>query len=312
MAVKQRRQLTDEERAKRRERDREYARHAVERLRSSEGWKAWLTARAIFHSYSLGNQLLIAMQRPTATRVAGFQAWLRLGYCVSRGETAIRIWAPCPPSRKQLERWQQNGADPDQQPRTFFKLAAVFADDQVTPLPPPAVPAPLDPPIRDVDGDELAPVIPSLVELAEQIGCTVMFAPVSGGAHGYYEPSSERIVVEADLSANQRVKTLCHELAHALVRHDRQSDDPALDYAGEELVAESVAYTCVAALGVSTEDYSIPYLASWAESSGLEVLERTAGMIDRLARRIEGATIHDQQGGVDKDLATADQEAAAA
>jgi N-terminal domain of anti-restriction factor ArdC len=160
MTVKHRRQLTDEERAARREHDREYARQAVERLRSSEGWRAWLTTRATFHGYSLGNQLLIAMQRPTARRVAGFKAWLKLGYCVSRGETAIRIWAPCPPSRKQLERWQHNGADPDQRPRTFFKLTAVFADDQVAPLPPPAVPAPLEPPIRDVDGDELAPVIP--------------------------------------------------------------------------------------------------------------------------------------------------------
>jgi hypothetical protein len=103
-----------------------------------------------------------------------------------------------------------------------------------------------------------------------------------------------------------------HELAHALVRHDRRSDDPALDYAGEELVAESVAYTCVGALGVSTEDYSIPYLAAWAESSDLEVLERTAGLIGRLARRIEGATIHDQQVSVDTDPATADQEAVAA
>jgi hypothetical protein len=126
MAVKQRRQLTDEERAERRERDREYARKAVEQLRSSEGWKAWLTARASFDGHSLGNQLLIAMQRPRATRVAGFQAWLRLGYCVSRGETAIRIWAPCPPTRKQLEKWRQSGGDPDQRPRTFFKLAAVF------------------------------------------------------------------------------------------------------------------------------------------------------------------------------------------
>jgi hypothetical protein len=137
------------------------------------------------------------MQRPTATRVAGFQAWLRLGYCVSRGETAIRIWAPCPPTRKQLEKWRQSGGDPDQRPRTFFKLAAVFADDQVAPLPPPSVPAPLDPPIRDVEGDELAPVIPSLVGLAEEIGCTVAFAPISGG------------VVDDGLSPNQRVKTLC-------------------------------------------------------------------------------------------------------
>jgi antirestriction protein ArdC len=168
------------------------------------------------------------------------------------------------------------------------------------------VPAPLDPPIRDVDGDELAPVIPSLVGLAEEIGCTVAFAPISGDAHGYYQPSTDRIVVDDGLSANQRVKTLCHELAHALVRHDRRSDDPALDYAGEELVAESVAYTCVGALGVSTEDYSIPYLAAWAESSDLEVLERTAGLIDRLARRIEGATIH-HESGVEADAAIAEQ-----
>jgi antirestriction protein ArdC len=308
MAVKQRRQLTDEERAERRERDREYARQAVDRLRSSEGWRAWLTTRATFHGYSLGNQLLVAMQRPTATKVAGFGAWLKLGYCVSRGETAIRIWAPCPPTCKQLEKWRQSGADPDQRPRTFFKLTAVFADDQVAPLPPPAVPAPLDPPIRDVEGDELAPVIPSLVALAEEIGCTVAFAPISGAAHGYYQPSTDRIVVDDGLSANQRVKTLSHELAHALVRHDRQPDDPALDYAGEELVAESVAYTCVGALGVSTEDYSIPYLASWAESSDLEVLARTAGLIDRLARRIEDATIHDLPGSVDTDAATADQQ----
>ncbi len=291
MAVNHRKQLSDQERAERRDHDREYARQAVERLRSSEGWKAWLTTRATFHSYSLGNQLLIAMQRPTATRVAGFRAWLKLGYCVTRGETAVRIWAPCPPSRKQLEQWKRDGADPDQRPRTFFKLAAVFAGDQVAPLPPPAVPAALDPPIRDVDGDELAAVIPSLIALAKEIGCTVAFAPISGSAHGYYQPSTDQIVVDDGVSANQRVKTLCHELAHALVRHDHKFDDPELDYASEELVAESVAYTCVGALGVSTEDYSIPYLAAWAESTGLVVLERTAGLIDRLARRIENATI---------------------
>jgi hypothetical protein len=79
MAVKQRRQLTDEERAGRRERDREYARQAVERLRSSEGWRAWLTTRATFHGYSLGNQLLISMQRPTATKVAGIQSLAQAG-----------------------------------------------------------------------------------------------------------------------------------------------------------------------------------------------------------------------------------------
>jgi antirestriction protein ArdC len=300
MRATHKRALSEQERAERRQRDREYAHQAVERLRSSDGWQQWLATRRYFRSYSLANQLLIAMARPTATRVAGFRAWLKLGYSVRKrpagvpeGQWAIRIWTPCPPSQTQLERWERAGADPSERPRTHFKLAAVFAQDQVEPLPPPAVPAPLDPPIRDVDGDELADVIPNLVDLGGQIGSTVAFEAIAGGAHGYYESTSRRIVVDERMSANQRVKTLCHELAHALVRHDRQPDDPNLDYAGEELVAESVAYTCLGAVGISSEEYSIPYLAAWAESSELEVLEHTAALIDRLAARIESALHND-------------------
>jgi N-terminal domain of anti-restriction factor ArdC len=117
--------VSDEERAERRRADREYARQAVEQLRTSEGWQRWLATRRHFHPYSLGNQLLIAMTRPTATRVAGFRKWLELGYAVERGEHAIKIWAPCPPSRKQLERWQHEGAHADQRPRIYFKLVPV-------------------------------------------------------------------------------------------------------------------------------------------------------------------------------------------
>ena len=85
--------LTEEERAQKRAADREYVQQAVEALRTSDGWRRWLATRAVFHRYSLTNQLLIAMQRPTASRVAGFRKWLQLGYCVSKGEKAIRIWA---------------------------------------------------------------------------------------------------------------------------------------------------------------------------------------------------------------------------
>jgi hypothetical protein len=134
MPVKHKRAaLSEEERAERRRADREYARHAVGRLRSSQGWQRWLATRRHFHSYSLGNQLLIAMVRPTATRVAGFRSWLELGYAVRKrpedveeGQWAIRIWAPCPPSRKQIDRWQKAGADPEDRPRTYFRLVPVF------------------------------------------------------------------------------------------------------------------------------------------------------------------------------------------
>jgi hypothetical protein len=66
-----RKPLSEQQRAQRRRADREFARRAVAQLRNSEGWQHWLATRRHFHSYSLTNQLLIAMQRPEATRVAG-------------------------------------------------------------------------------------------------------------------------------------------------------------------------------------------------------------------------------------------------
>ncbi len=282
---------SEEERAARRKADREHARQAVERLRSSEGWQRWLATRRHFHRYSLANQLLIAAARPSATRVAGFRKWLELGYAVRRGERAIKIWAPCPPSRKQLERWDREGRPADERPRTYFKLVAVFAQDQVAPLPPPATPAPLDPPLHDVEGDELASALPKLEGLAVEIGCRIEQEAIGGAAHGYYEIDTGRIAIDRTLSANAKVKTCCHELAHALIRRERQQGDPELDYAGEELVVESVAFTCVGALGIRSDGYSVPYLASWAERSDLSVLEQTAALIDRLASRIENAVL---------------------
>ncbi|MGE4226683.1 MAG: ArdC family protein [Vicinamibacterales bacterium] len=70
-----------------------------------------------------------AAHRPAdadATRVAGFKAWLALGYCVRKGETSIRIWGPMPPTKKQIEEWRKNGADPSEKPRTRFRMLPVF------------------------------------------------------------------------------------------------------------------------------------------------------------------------------------------
>ena len=77
------------------------------------------------------------MQKPDATRVAGFKAWLALGYCVRRGEKALRIFAPCPPSKAKLKAWRDAGADPAEKPRTFFRLTAVFDRSQVQSFPRP-------------------------------------------------------------------------------------------------------------------------------------------------------------------------------
>jgi antirestriction protein ArdC len=278
-------------RAERRAAEREQMREAVEALRTSEGWRRWLRVRRHFHSYSFHNQLLIAMQCPEATRVAGFRRWLELGWCVRKGEHAIRIWAPCPPSKKQLGRWREAGARPEEKPRTFFRLVPVFDASQVDPLPEfPGEPMPLEPPHEPITGDGLADRIPALVGFADSLGLEVAVEEIRGAACGYHEPATGRIVVEEvgpEFSANAQVSVLVHELAHALVRIDRREGDPNLDYASEEVVVESVAYSVCASLGLDASGSAVPYVAGWAERAGGDPIEAYAELIDRLARRIE-------------------------
>jgi hypothetical protein len=280
-------QSTEAERQARREADRQKTEAAVEALRTSDGWRQWLASRRYFHTYSLANQLLIALQCPHATRVAGFKAWLKLGYCVQRGENALRIWMPVPPSRKALAEWRAAGACPNDEPRTHFRLGPVFDRSQVRPLPPPAEPLPLDPPISLIDGDDLGWAFPPLVALAGELGSAVTIERIPGGAGGFFEPSSRRIALNRERSTNHQVRTLVHELAHALLRWDLELTDLTLTYSEEELVAESIAFTVCGSLGFDVAGYSIPYLASWAERADLETIRRAAGTIDQIAKRIE-------------------------
>jgi antirestriction protein ArdC len=282
---------SEAERAERRAADREQMREAVEALRSSEGWQRWLRVRRHFRTYSFRNQLMIAMQCPQATRVAGFRKWLEIGYTVRKGEGAIRIWAPCPPTKKAIVRWREEGAKPDEEPSTYFRLVPVFDASQVEPLPEfPGKRAPLEPPQEPIGGDSLADRLPPLVEFADSLELEVSIEPVPGAARGYHEPATGRIVVEdvgPSFSANAQVSVLVHELSHALVRIDRRDEDPQLDYAAEEVVVESVAYSVCAGLGLDSAGSAVPYVAGWAEAAEGDPIEAYAELIDRLARRIE-------------------------
>ena len=286
-----RRPPTDDERAERRAAEREQMREAVEAPRTSEGWQRWLKVRRHFHTYSFHNQLMIAMQCPEATRVAGFRKWLEIGYAVRKGEKAIRIWAPCPPSKRQTERWRKEGSKPDEKPRTWFRLVPVFDASQIAVSPGfPGDPLPLEPPHEPLAGDGLADCLPALVEFADSLELEVSVEPIPGAAAGYHEPATGRIVIEGvgeGFSANAQVSVLVHELAHALVRIDRRDEDPKLDYASEEVVVESVAYSVCASLGLDSSGSAVPYVAGWAEGVEGDPVEDYACLIDRLARRVE-------------------------
>jgi hypothetical protein len=108
---------------------------------------------------------------------------------------------------------------------------------------------------------------------------------IQGAACRYYQLSTKNMLIDDGRSPNSQAARLCNEVARPLVRADRVEDDPELDYRSEKLVVESVACS----LGINADPSSIPYLASWAERSDLKVIEQTAGLIDRRAKRIEAA-----------------------
>jgi antirestriction protein ArdC len=281
-----RRALTDEQREQRRAQQRELVVASIEQLRTSEGWQAYLNARARFPSYSWRNVLLILSQHPTAERVAGFRAWLELGYCVTKGSTGIRIWARCAPSAKRMRAWRDAGGDPQDKPRATYRLVSVFAQDQVAELPPPATPAPLTAPIAEIRGDSHERLLGAVVSLAREIGYRVMIGD-SDRAEGTCNRQTRQITIAERLAPNGRLAAAIHELAHALVGEDDAA--PKLTYAQEELVVESIAWSCCQTVGLDTTANSIPYLTSWAQSASLNILEQTAALTSRLADRIEAA-----------------------
>jgi antirestriction protein ArdC len=277
------RKLSAEEREERRRRDRERLERATRELLSSEGWRGWLRTRAVLRcSYSFHNTLLIASQARQMgfelTHVAGFRAWLRLNRCVRKGQQALRILAPVSVKERDAD-GEETG-----ERRTFFRTAFVFDVSQTAVLPD-REPVPLEPPRQAITGDSHAALLEPLERLAGELGYAVRYRPLAG-PDGLCDYRQRRISIEADLAANAKVATLVHELGHALIDRELEGD-ARLGRQLEELVVEAVAYVVCAGTGLATGQDSVPYIAGWEGDNALEQLQRSAELIDRLARRIE-------------------------
>ncbi len=180
MARRPHRRLTDAEREARRRADRERLEEAARALLSSEGWQRWVRVRATngLARYSLGNQLLIALQRPDATYVAGFRAFLGLNRCVRKGERAMRILAPMT-----VKEHDEDGEETGEA-RTLFRAVAVFDVSQTDPLPD-REPVPLEPLREPVTGSSHAHLITPLENLAAELGYSVRRLALDGQADGW-------------------------------------------------------------------------------------------------------------------------------
>lgn len=242
--------------AERRQEQREKLEAAVRELMTSEGWIRWLNTRSLFHNYSFNNTLLIAMQRPTATRVAGFKAWQKLGRQVRKGEKSIKIFAPMTVIVRDAN--EEPRLDDNGQPirRTFFKLVSVFDIEQTDGEALPEIP------MVSIDGDDFADRLPALEAFASSMGISVAYEELHGRAGGYFDPSKQAIVVESTKSANGKVRVLVHELAHALgVGYDN------FTRADAEVIVESVTHIVCSGIGFDTSGESFAYIASWGSTT---------------------------------------------
>jgi hypothetical protein len=278
------RKLTDAERAERRKADRDRLEHAARALLSSDGWQRWVRVRSTngLARYSFGNQLLIAMQRPDATYVAGFRAFLELNRCVRKGETAIRILAPMSVrDREKHASEAQVTPEHDAPRRTVFRAVPVF-DVSQTDLLPGTEPVPLAPPQQPVEGDTHAHLLRPLQRLAAELGYSVGLRPLGGSADGWCDAPRGEIVVNSKLAGNAQVRVLVHEIAHALGVGYR-------DFGRQlaEVLVDTVTYVVCGSVGLDVSGSSVPYVAGWGEAGELDAIRGYAETIDEIARRIE-------------------------
>ena len=277
------RKLTKAERAERRQADRERLEQAARALLTSDGWQRWVRVRSTngLARYSFGNQLLIALQRPDASYVAGFRAFLALNRCVSKGERAIRILAPMSVRVRDAERSEESAPEASESARrTVFRAVSVFDVSQTEALPG-TEPVSLEPPSQPITGDSHAHLLDPLKHLAGELGFTVEHRSLDGAADGWCDAKQRQIVVNATLSRNGQVRVLVHEIAHALGVGYREGRGRA------EVIVDTVTYVVCGSVGLDTSGSSVPYVAGWGEDGALDAIRACAQTIDEIARRIE-------------------------
>ena len=274
----------------------------VEELFTSNRYQEFLKTMAKFHNYSFNNTMLIAMQRPDATRVTSYKNWQSMGRQVMKGEKGITIIAPAPykkmKEKEVLDENQRPIMGTDGKPKTeqvevtvpHFKAVTVFDIAQTSGEPIQTLaPELLTAAVQDFD---------SFMQAIQKISpVPIRFDEIDGNANGYYHNADKEIVIKKGLSESQTLKTAIHETAHAKL-HDKEimeSLGVEKDRLTKEVEAESVAYCVCSSFGLDTSDYSFPYIAGWSSSremkemkASMDVIRKTAGeMIDQLTEELE-------------------------
>ncbi|MBA2261876.1 MAG: hypothetical protein H0W03_04295, partial [Solirubrobacterales bacterium] len=206
------------------------------------------------------------------------------GYCVRRGERALRILAPVPlRKRADGEEPAPRGKSDDQERgRVAFRAAAVFDRSQVDPLPD-VDPTPVGAPCEPLSGDSHAHLLePLRAFCVDELGYTVVLRALQGPVGGWCDREARELVVDARGPANAQLRVLVHETAHALgVNYQTHGRAHA------EVIVDCTTYIVCASVGLDVGGESIPYVAGWGEDDQVGAVTEFAGVIDELARRLE-------------------------
>lgn len=247
----------------------------LEEYATSEKYRDLLRVMSLFHNYSVNNCLLIALQCPHASYVAGYTSWRNNFHRqVKKGEKAIRIISPV--------KYKKKNEEDEEEERIGFKSASVFdisSTVQIDSMEPVTIG------VEDLQGhvenykdflDAFQSVSPVPVD----------FRLFDGDARGYYSDAEKIIVIQDGMTERQSVKTLVHEIAHAMLHTKEKLQEHKKDRKQKELEAESVAYIVCEHYGFDSEDYSFPYIVGWVGTGFQDILKESMTVIQKTADQI--------------------------
>ena len=275
----------------------------LKELFESEKYKSYLSTMSKFHNYSFNNTLLIAMQKPEATLVAGYQAWQKnFERHVNKGEKAIRILAPAPYKIKE----ERDKLDPVTGEMMFDENGMPQKEETEVTIPAFCAVSVFDvsqtdgKPIPELEVNELLSTVEGYEDFVQALmnisPVPIAFEDIPGDSKGYFSTAEKRIAVQENMSESQTLKTMVHEVAHSRL-HDKEvnqsMDIPVKDRNTKEVEAESVAFTVCQHFGIDTSDYSFGYIAGWSSGRNMKELKSSLDTIRKTASElitgIEGA-----------------------
>ena len=272
----------------------------IKELFESEKYMRYLSVMSRFHRYSVNNTMLIYMQKPDATLVAGYNKWKnQFERHVKKGEHGITIIAPTP-FKKKIE---EQKLDPDTKAPMLDQNGKAVMEEREVEIPMFRPVKVFD--VSQTDGKPLPELASSLSgnvqnyeafmeALRRSAPVPLSVEPMAANMDGYFSPDRQRIAIRAGMSEVQTVSAAVHEIAHSKLHNYAKAQEEAAragdkeppkkkDRNTEEVEAESISYAVCQYYGIQTGENSFGYIANWSQGKELPELRASLETINKAA-----------------------------